>query len=561
MLSQYREQEVTVNEQIELPEANDNRLGVYLDTSLVVIMVLAFIIRLLTLDVPLERDEGEFAYGAQLLLAGVPPWLGLYSLKFSGIYAAYSLIMSVFGQSHFGIHLGLAVVNALTTCIVFFLGKELFDARSGLVAATAYAVLSLSPSVLGIMGHATHFVVLFALLGMNLLLKSTRSHLSGCLLLCAGSLMGMGVTMKQHGGAFVLFGMTYLVTSALWRRSRLGAAAKDLTLFAIGATLPICLLMLFVWQTDTLEQFCLWTLTYAGAYASHTPGDLLKWIPLQFEQAASTAESIWILGLVGLVLCLCMRETRRKGVFLLELAIFSLLAVSVGFYFRRHYFVMLLPAVSLCAGGFVLCAGRLVKQASKRRIIQFVPALIVVLGLGVSVHGDASFYLWNTPEGLSRQLYVGNPFVESVAIGQYIRKHSEDGDRIAILGSEPEILFYSGRRSATGFVYMYPLMEKHEWALPMQMEMAREIESAEPRFLVLVNMPVSWLRRSTSESWIFKWLKRVEKAGTFEQVGLVEFVSDTASVSYWGQESQDKRPKGPWWIKILERKQHYSGAH
>lgn len=554
MLPKHCEREVTANERTALPNANANRLGVCLDTSLAVIMLLVFMIRLLTLNVPLERDEGEFAYGAQLLLAGVPPWIGLYSLKLSGIYAAYSLVMSVSGQSHFGIHLGLAVVNALATCVVFFLGKELFDARSGLVAATAYAVLSLSPGVLGIMGHATHFVVLFALLGMHLLFKSTRSPLSGFLLSCAGSLMGIAVTMKQHGGAFVLFGMTYLVTSAVWRRSRLGAAAKDITLFAIGAALPICLLLLFVWQTDALEQFCLWTFSYAGAYASHTPGDLLKWIPVQFKQAASTTESIWILGSVGLVWCLCMRETRRQGVLLLELAIFSLLAVSVGFYFRRHYFVMLLPAVSLCAGGFVLCSGLLVKQISKRRIIQFVPVLIVVLGLGISVHGEASFYLRNTPEGLSRQLYGGNPFVESVAIGQYIRKHSKDGDRVAILGSEPEILFYSGRRSATGFVYMYPLMEKHEWALPMQMEMAREIESTEPRFLVLVNMPVSWLRRSTSESWIFKWLKRVEKAGTYQQVGLVEFVSDTASVSYWGQESQDKKPKGPWWIKILEKK-------
>jgi hypothetical protein len=180
--------------------------------------------------------------------------------------------------------------------------------------------------------------------------------------------------------------------------------------------------------------------------------------------------------------------------------------------------------------------------------------LIVLLGLSLSVHSEVSFYLSNTPEALSRKLYAGNPFVESVAIAQYIRKHSQDGDRIAILGSEPQILFYSGRRSATGFVYMYPLMESHNWVLPMQMQMIREIEGSDPRFLVVVNMPLSWLRSRTSESRIFKWIARVGKAGTFEQVGLVDFLSPTESVSLWGQECLGKRPSGRWWIKILERK-------
>ena len=60
-------------------------------------LVLAIRIRLL--GIPLERDEGEYAYAGQLMLQGIPPYELAYNMKFPGTYAAYAAIMSVFGQT------------------------------------------------------------------------------------------------------------------------------------------------------------------------------------------------------------------------------------------------------------------------------------------------------------------------------------------------------------------------------------------------------------------------------------------------------------------------------
>ena len=60
---------------------------------------------------PLERDEGEYAYAGQLMLQGIPPYQLAYNMKFPGVYAAYALIMLSFGQTSVGIHFGLLVVN------------------------------------------------------------------------------------------------------------------------------------------------------------------------------------------------------------------------------------------------------------------------------------------------------------------------------------------------------------------------------------------------------------------------------------------------------------------
>lgn len=120
---------------------------------------LVIAIRIRLLGVPLERDEGEYAYAGQLILQGVPPYTLAYNMKFPGTYAAYAAIMSIFGQTITGIHLGLLLVNAATIILVFLLGRQLVNSVVGLTAGMSYAVLSVSPSVLGFAGHATHFCV------------------------------------------------------------------------------------------------------------------------------------------------------------------------------------------------------------------------------------------------------------------------------------------------------------------------------------------------------------------------------------------------------------------
>src|SRR5213594_4579259 len=88
----------------------------------VIVFALIIAIRIRLLGIPLERDEGEYAYAGQLMLQGIPPYMLAYNMKFPGTYAAYALIMSIFGQTIFGIHLGLLLVNTATSGLIFLLG-------------------------------------------------------------------------------------------------------------------------------------------------------------------------------------------------------------------------------------------------------------------------------------------------------------------------------------------------------------------------------------------------------------------------------------------------------
>src|SRR6516162_5472510 len=140
-------------------------------------VIIIFAIRFHLRHMPLERDEGEYAYAGQLILHGVAPYKEAYNMKLPGTYAAYALLMAVFGESPAGIHFGLALVNAFSIILIFLVGRRLLDDAAGAVAAVVFGLVSTSPAVLGLAGHATHFVVLPALAGMLLLLKSNVSSL------------------------------------------------------------------------------------------------------------------------------------------------------------------------------------------------------------------------------------------------------------------------------------------------------------------------------------------------------------------------------------------------
>jgi hypothetical protein len=116
------------------PEATP-KVPLYCYNALLLLIIIFFaLLRFRLREMPLERDEGEYAYAGQLMLQGIPPFQLVYTMKLPGTSAAYAAIMLVFGQTAAGIHTGLILVNAVTTFLVFLLGKRLYGRLAGLVA-------------------------------------------------------------------------------------------------------------------------------------------------------------------------------------------------------------------------------------------------------------------------------------------------------------------------------------------------------------------------------------------------------------------------------------------
>lgn len=525
--------------------------------SLCVLLVIlaTAVVRIRLLAVPLERDEGEYAYIAQQLLQGVPPYASAYSMKLPGVCAAYAVILALFGHTHVGIHLGLLLVNAATTVPVYVLGRRLFDAYAGVMAAVAFAILSLSRTVQGVFANAEHFVVLFAVAGTLILLKASDGK-RALLFFLSGLLMGLAFLMKQHGIFFILFGGIHLVISAINDKPRnLRRSALRTMLFTLGAALPFALTCLLLAGAGVFERFWFWTFIYSRKYVSYLSlADGLGLLITQLGEIGATTFPIWLLA--ALPARLWWKAYPNRRFFMVLFGLCSGLAVCPGMHFRTHYFILALPAIALWTGaGASALHARLFHESSvsHRKIGAVVLPLLAVLPTGWT---ERDYLFLQTPNEVSTSIYWPNPFPESILIGRFVAENTVPGDCIAVLGSEPQICFYAKRRSATGFVYTYPLMERHDYALDMQREMIQEIERAQPKMLVRVNVTLSWMMREGSHLDILTWADRY-CAAHYRSVGAVD-IRREGSRLYWGDDVRSFRPTGKSFIIVFRRKESSS---
>ncbi len=320
---------------------------------LAVVAALLFVayVRLRVADVPLERDEGEYAYAGQLILQGVPPYELAYNMKFPGTYYAYAAILALFGHTPWGIHVGLLLVNAATILLVFAIGRRLLGEFAGAVAGLSFAILSVDRWVCGVFAHATHFVVLAALAGLLLLLRAIENERRAWFF-WSGVFLGLSVVMKQHAIFFLPLGAALVVWNGSPGKARFTAAkVKTIGVMALGAVLPLALVVVFLLARGALGRFWFWTFHYARAYVSEVAvANALPNLVEGFKAATPVNLALWILGGLGLVALWVASWESRARIVLTGWLIASFLATCPGFYFRQHYFILLLPAVALLCG-------------------------------------------------------------------------------------------------------------------------------------------------------------------------------------------------------------------
>ena len=531
---------------------------------------------------PLERDEGEYAYAGQLILQGIPPYALAYNMKFPGTYCAYALIMSVFGQTPAGIHLGFTLVNAAGIILVFLLGARLVGDGAALAASAIYACLSLSQALLGTAAHATHFVNVPALCGLLLLLKRHESSASfgssrreeaqtspdgmsepphvGCYevlyptvgwLRCfsSGLLLGVALLMKQPGAFFALFAIGWLI----WIQPRPIDPRRlvvSLSVFGLGLLTAIAITGIWLWHAGVFGKFWFWTIDYAREYATEYPG--LKFtLHRLFSRTPPLIDALFCVAVPGLIV-LWRKADRSVAVFVTGWFAFSTAAIFPGFNFWPHYYVLCLPAAALLAGTAVACASGFF-QRHQQSVLALLPGVVLIGLLIREVVRERALFFEAGPIEACRLVYGWNPFPESMQIGKYLDTHADKSARIAVIGSEPQIYFFSHRHSATGYIYTYGLMESQPYAERMQREMIDEIEAAKPEYVIWVEIATSWAIRPDANPMIFDWAQQYVNNG-YQRIGVLDIYAGQRTDIRWDAEAQKLPPQSVTYLSVFKRK-------
>ena len=513
------------------------------------IIICTACIRMRLLSTPFERDEGEYAYIGQLLLQGIPPYQDAFTMKLPGTSMIYALFMLLFGQTTTAIHLGLLLVNVVSIVLLFLLTKKWLSPGASLVAAVSFAVTALNFDLFGFAAHATHFVMLFALGGLFALMHALERK-RPYVFFISGILFGLAFLMKQPGICFFFLGLSILLLTR-WRGRLVQREFFRFSLFLAGGFILPCLAVLsIILVSGTFDKFWFWTIQYTFQYGT----------AVSFYESAvnliNNLDTIWkalplfcILTATGFMFVVLRKVHTPSTAFLLLFGAFSFLALVPGGNFRLHYFILILPVCSALSGfGFQVIQTTIRGRAGWK----YLPAVILMVIVVQNIYANRIYYFTETPRDIVERCYRENHFAESIPIANFLAAHTTPDDRIAILGSEPQIYFYAKRRSASSHIYMYGMMEEQPYARRMQEEFIADVEHTHPKYIIYYRVYYSWLPQKNSDLHLLQWRKGYLNTHC-HLTGVVDLVNVYDVRYIWGTDAATYTPVSQYAIFIYER--------
>jgi 4-amino-4-deoxy-L-arabinose transferase-like glycosyltransferase len=484
--------------------------------GLLAVCAFALLLRWTVADVPLERDEGEYAYTAQRWLRGEVPYRDAFDQKPPGVFVVYALIETLIGTNPAALHWGAQLYTLGTLILIALVGRHFLNDRAGLLAAFFASFMTVDNSVLGNAANTEMFMILPLSGGFLCAILAVDRSSAGWALL-SGVLGCLAMQFKQVSLQNAVYnGLLLLVLGR--PRIRLCVA------YCAGGIAAIVPTVAYFASVGALHEFYDCVIGHNIAYAQRVPlADYPDYFWYYFRVIVVKWLFILAFAVVGLVdRCDERADGRRSRWILGTWLLFSFLGVCTGGYFRDHYFFQVIPAVSVLAGrGVALLAGRLVPDR---------PARLAWTAAGVAVAAGIAWMPWyfrpGDPIEKVTSIYGGCPFGESLAVADYIAAHTKPDDTIFVYGSEPQIPYYANRKSASRYIFVYPLMTPFPDTPARQAGVLDELKRNRPRMIVVAKQESSFFRDEETPKLLTRMLGEL-LTDSYHLIGYVD-AADTA---------------------------------
>jgi 4-amino-4-deoxy-L-arabinose transferase-like glycosyltransferase len=442
------------------------------------LLLIVAAVRVPLLPIPLERDEGEYAYIAWRLGHDELPYRDWVDQKPPAIFFIYRLALSLPLEPIFAIHLVALLFSAASVCALFFLALRFMNRFWAWVAAALFAVLGVDPLVQGTAANTELFMLCPIILSQIALISAaSRNDRKVLFIVLAGALTGIACMFKQVAIVNWLF-MAALYPILAGGQKRWRAALSFGVWATTGLLAVVGFVVLYFWSQGGLHEFIENVFTHNLQYIGATEVSArLEYCWETLTTLARTQAIVWVFAAVGLVALFTSGST-NWFLFIAGWLITSMLGVSASGYFFPHYFQQLLPPLTLAAA---VGAERVTGFKSWTIFPLWSRCAAVVLALTVLPTITLWPFLFSyTSAEAVRKIYPGNFFAEMREFARRIETVTPPDGRVFVFGAEPEVLFYAHRISATRYIFLFPLYGPYSNAREKQLAVATEIEHAQP---------------------------------------------------------------------------------
>ena len=450
-------------------------------------------------------DEGVRALTALRLLEGARLYVDVVTDKPPGTTFFYATIFSAFGRSMAAVHLAAAVWNYATSVVIYLTGARLYGKKAGLWAALLFAYFSTNYMTQDMMAANTELLMAlpytaafyFYVRAHSPLPAADRAEDSStpfrarrwAPLLLAGAMAGFSTLFKQVGVLTLLFFALYeLLAITIARRSReasrrewlskaLPSSLVRMLAVALGFASVMCAFLLWLYWDGALADFWRNAVVLGGHYVDAVSAEL--WLGFLRRRALGYVLfniTLWSLAVWVAARALANRPGKRNGyqfdsgvaadLSVTLWAAVSLLGVLAGGRFFGHYFIQVLPALSLLGARGVLLLGERMRDPVRRRRAQVAAALLALTLAFCFVrfhHRTATLAYetitgkrtrWSEPWGMTRRER------EAEVISAFVRSRLGEGEPLYIWDYALDVYWLTGCRPASRYLAPYYITGK-----------------------------------------------------------------------------------------------------
>lgn len=522
----------------------------------VVLLIIA--IRSKFFGIPFERDEGIYGYIGKLLLEGKTPYKDFYEQKFPGLFYFYAFMVGVFGDTVKGLHMGFMFLNILTVFLLFFASRRMFSPYAGAITAITYAIVSLTPNLSGFTVQSEHGVAFFISLGI-FFYAYTINNSGWKYHFFMGLAMGAAFMTKTSGLFLVLWGGLVVISDQFFspnKDKKIVNVIKKGAIYSAGVFSVIGIVFLAIILKGAFNEMIYWAYLTPKNYVGKITWEQGKqYLEFSFKAITGEYKLFWWHAFISMGILLLKNFPLRLRIMAVLLLGLSFATVFPGFYFYGHYWIQILPGLAILSGlcYYVITEMLTVRLKMKWKNIGIAYLSVFIVATLVHLNKNKDYYFSPDYDRIMRTVYGNNPFPESMAIANYINANSKPEDGIVLLGSEPQIYFYTKKKCPSRHAYFAALVndvpEHHAW----QREFVADVEKAKPKYLVFFNHQISLFIQPNTERYVFEWYEKYVREN-YDVIGLVDMVNGYTSVYKWREQMNGYQPQSQSQIYVFERK-------
>jgi hypothetical protein len=456
---------------------------------LVFFVVFVFALKAMELRAPpLSPDSAVFAYIGKAISLGQLPYRDAWDHKFPMIYFVDASVLKIFPDS------SLALRLIEWPYILIFMLAVYKTAR--LIMPSTYAILACgmaggvaSLHALNTGGNLTEeYMVLPETVGIYLVLRTLgpnqpRRHINFLLLLGAGICFAFAFLFRPTAALPLLFILVLLGLRCAGNQSSPRERLAVVMILSAGFAIPIVyvgswLISKGIW-TDFISAAIDYNMIYLNA---PTLGNVIGNLMRTIINLTPAMGGLWILGSAGMVICVFESvKIRKSGAVssssvMLGWASANLLSVLVSRYFFPHYFLELVPSLSILGAYATSRVAESTESSpsSPLSVSALLVAILLVWLLGA----------------MSQQVIAFMPTFSISAwpeqnVAEWIKSHSGEEDKVYVWGWGAAVNFLSNRASPSRYFYQAPFLYSQSDSEKRLRELQTDLENKSSRFFLL----------------------------------------------------------------------------